>query len=55
MLETSILKNRLMAIGVLDKDDYNYSHYMIIKLCIEKVEKVIAEHPDVIAVAWAND
>ena len=37
------------------EDDYNYSHYMIIKLCIEKVEKVIVEHSDVIAVAWAND
>lgn len=43
------------SIHDLEEDDYNYSHYMIIKLCIEKVEKVIVEHPDVVAVAWAND
>ena len=43
------------SIHNLEEDDYDYSHYMIIKLYIEKVEKVIVEHPDVIAVAWAND
>ena len=39
----------------LKEDDYDYDHYQTIECYIQKVEKVIAEQPDVIAVAWAND
>lgn len=43
------------AIREFEEDDYDYEHYMTIKSYIEKVEKVITEQPDVIAVAFAND
>ena len=53
-LKESILNDK-NCINNLEEDDYDYDHYMAIKQYIEIVEKAIADHPDVIAVAFAED
>ena len=43
------------SIKEIQEDDYDYEHFMRIKMCIDQVEQIVKDYPDVIVVAFAND